>query len=86
MLKGEKDVREPKKRTISKAPKGQIYVCSACSKTFEDPYRVDVSCMLNRVLCYEDSLEYEDGRVIKAKAVEEDNEQNSITEEPDKSR
>lgn len=57
---------------LKKAPEGQIYVCGACGKTFKDPYKVDVSCMLNRVLCYEDSLEYEDGKVVKAKAVEEE--------------
>lgn len=65
-------MKEPKKRTMNKAPEGQIYVCGACGKTFKDPYEVDVSCMLNRVLCYEDSLEYEEGIVVKAKAVEEE--------------
>lgn len=65
-------MKEPKKRTMNKAPEGQIYVCGACGRAFNDPYEVDVSCMLNRVLCYEDSLEYEDGRVVKAKAVEEE--------------
>lgn len=57
---------------MNKAPEGQIYVCGACGKAFKDPYEVDVSCMLNRVLCYEDSLEYEGSRVAKAKAVEEE--------------
>lgn len=65
-------MKEPKKRTMNKAPEGQTYVCGACGKTFRDPYEVDVSCMLNRVLCYEDSLEYEGGIVVKAKAVVED--------------
>lgn len=65
-------MKEPKKRTMNKAPEGQIYVCGACGRAFNDPYEVDVSCMLNRVLCYEDSLEYEDGKVVKAKAVEEE--------------
>lgn len=51
---------------------GEIYVCGACGKAFKDPYKVDVSCMLNRVLCKEYSLEYgEDGRVIKADPVED---------------
>ena len=57
---------------MKEAPEGQVYVCGACGKAFRDPYKVDVSCMLNRVLCYEDSLEYKDGKVIKAKAVEEE--------------
>ena len=57
---------------LKKAPDGQVYVCSACGKTFRDPYKVDASCMLNRVLCYEDSLEYEGSRVMKAKPVEEE--------------
>ena len=52
------------------AKPGEIYVCGACGKTFIDPYKVDVSCMLNRVLCKEDSLEYdENGRVIKAEVI-----------------
>ena len=52
---------------------GEIYVCGACGKVFKDPYKVDVSCMLNRVLCKEDSLEYDkNGRVIKADPVKED--------------
>lgn len=52
---------------------GEIYVCSACGKTFNNPYNVDVSCMLNRVLCKEDSLGYDkNGRVIIAEPVEEE--------------
>lgn len=52
---------------------GEIYVCGACGKVFKDPYKVDVSCMLNRVLCKEDSLEYgKNGRVIKATPVKEE--------------
>lgn len=52
---------------------GEVYVCGACGKAFKDPYKVDVSCMLNSVLCKEDSLEYdENGRVIKADLVKED--------------
>ena len=51
---------------------GEIYVCGACGRAFKDPYKVDVSCMLNRVLCREDSIEYDkNGRVIKADPVEE---------------
>lgn len=57
---------------LKKAPEGQVYVCGACGKVFKDPYKVGVSCMLNRVLCYEDSLEYENEIVMKAKAVEEE--------------
>lgn len=54
---------------------GEIYVCGAYGKTFKNPYGVDVSCMLNRVLCKEDSLEYDkNGRVIKAKAAEGEDE------------
>ena len=54
---------------------GEIYVCGACGKTFTNPYKVDVSCMLNRVLCREDSLEYDkNGRVIKADPIEEEDE------------
>ena len=52
---------------------GEIYVCRACGKTFTNPYKVDVSCMLNRVLCKEDSLKYDkNGRVIEADIVEEE--------------
>lgn len=52
---------------------GEVYVCGACGKVFKDPYKVDVSCMLNRVLCKEDSLEYDkSGRVIKVVPVEEE--------------
>lgn len=52
---------------------GEIYVCAACGKTFTNPYKVDVSCMLNRVLCKEDSLEYDkNGRVIKVDPVKEE--------------
>lgn len=51
---------------------GEIYVCGACGKVFKDPYNMDVSCMLNGVLCKEDSLVYgKNGRVIKADPVEE---------------
>lgn len=50
----------------------EIYVCGCCGKVFKDPYKVDVFCMLNRVLCKEDSLEYDKyGRVIKAEPIKE---------------
>lgn len=52
---------------------GEIYVCGACGKAFVNPYSVSVSCMLNRVLCKEDSLEYDkNGRVVKADPVKEE--------------
>lgn len=52
---------------------GEIYVCGACGKVFSNPYKVDVSCMLNSVLCKKDSLKYgKNGRVIKATPVEEE--------------
>lgn len=58
-----------KKNESTLAPAGQIWVCGACGKTATDRYAFkDVSCMLNSVLCYEDSLEYENGRVVKADA------------------
>ena len=51
---------------------GEVYVCGSCGKVFKDPCKVDVSCMLNRVLCKEDSLEYDkSGRAVKADPVEE---------------
>lgn len=60
-------------KELKLAGPGQIYVCSACGKVFVNPYNVDVSCMLNRVLCKEDSVVYdENGRAIKAEAVEEE--------------
>ena len=58
---------------LKTAGRGEVYVCGACGKVFKDPYKVDVSCMLNRVLCKEDSLEYgKNGRVIKATPVKEE--------------
>lgn len=58
------------------APPGTIWVCGACGKTAEDRYGIegeksrgwDESCMMNAVLCMKDSLEYDGGRVIKADA------------------
>lgn len=58
---------------LKPADTGEVYVCGACGKVFKDPYKVDVSCMLNRVLCKEDSLEYDkNGRVIKADPVKKE--------------
>lgn len=55
------------------APAGQVWVCRYCGKYNTNRYEVgDESCMLNAILCYEDSLKIEDGRVVAAKAVEED--------------
>lgn len=58
------------------AAQGQVFVCGACGKQSKDKYGEqmigrgwDVSCMLNAVLCKEDSLRYENGLVIKAEAV-----------------
>lgn len=56
-----------------RAPKGQIWVCTACGKKARDKYGFDpidhgydVSCMINSVLCYEDKLRLKDsGRVAE---------------------
>lgn len=70
---------------LKNAGEGQVFVCSACGKAFNNPYEVSVSCMLNGVLCYEDSLKFgKGGRVIAAKAVEEEHEQEDVAEEPHK--
>jgi hypothetical protein len=60
------------------APEGQVYLCAACGKQSKDKYgeqRIshgwDVSCMMNSVLVYEDSIVYENGKIKSAKAVEE---------------
>jgi transposase-like protein len=47
-----------------------IYVCPACGKTANDTIDFsDVSCAINAVLCYKDTLECSmDGRVIKVDA------------------
>ena len=55
------------------APEGQVWVCAACGKRSKDLYGHqpinrgwDVSCMLNALLCREDSLTLgDDGRVTK---------------------
>lgn len=50
-----------------------IYVCPACGKTADKPTDFsDVSCAVNAVLCRKDSLVYDNDRVIKAEAVEEE--------------
>ncbi len=56
------------------APEGQMWVCGACGKYSRNRYTVgDESCYINSVLCYEDSLEKDEtGRIIKAKAVKEE--------------
>lgn len=56
------------------APEGQVWVCGACGKYDKNRYNVgDVSCYINSTLCYDDdTLKIEDGRVIEAKAVEEE--------------
>lgn len=60
------------------APAGQVWVCGACGKYNTNRYEVgDVSCFVNAVLCYEDSLKIENGRVVAAKAVEEENGSNA---------
>lgn len=60
------------------APEGQVYVCNACGKRSKDLYGKqkidfwwDESCAIHAVLCYESSLEFKDGKVIKAVAVTE---------------
>ena len=60
------------------APEGAIWVCGACGKTARDQYGLegthspgwDESCMLNAVLCREDSLHRKDGRVVDAEPFE----------------
>lgn len=57
------------------APEGQIFVCGACGKTSKDLYggqnsRWDESCMMNAVLCHENSIKKQNGLVTNAKAVE----------------
>ena len=62
-----------KKKLQDIAPVGQVWVCGACGKYSSNRYNVgDESCYMNAVLCYEDSLKIENGRVVSAKAVEEE--------------
>lgn len=56
------------------APTGAVWVCVACGKTARDRYGLkgehspgwDESCMLNALLCEEDSIVREGGKVVKA--------------------
>lgn len=58
------------------APDGQLFICGACGRFSKNLYGVegsswDESCMMNAVLCYENSVELDDsGRLKNAKAVE----------------
>lgn len=61
------------------AKKGQVFVCHACGKRSKDKYGDeaidkgwDESCMLNSVLCEEESIELKDDRVVKAVSVEKE--------------
>ncbi len=56
------------------APKGQVWVCTACGKISRDKfgmqrisYGYDESCMINSILCFEDKLVFDEtkSRVIK---------------------
>jgi len=58
---------------------GQVWVCGACGKTADkDRFGIegavssgwDESCMLNAILCKQDSIKTENGRVTHADAVE----------------
>jgi hypothetical protein len=52
--------------------KPTVYVCHACGKTANETIDFsDVSCAVNAVLCYKESLVYENGRVVQARAVEQ---------------
>lgn len=68
----------PKAKLQEMAPQGQVWVCGACGKYNKNRYRVgDVSCFINSVLCYDDkTLKLENGRVVSAKAVEENYKEN----------
>lgn len=61
-----------------RAPSGQIYVCGACGKRSYDKYGEykidpmwDTSCMINAILCYEESYR-KDENGIYADAVKEE--------------
>lgn len=52
------------------APKGQVWVCTACGKRSKDQFGEqnldggwDVSCTIHALLCYEDKLVIENDRV-----------------------
>lgn len=68
---------KPLPKYPEKAPEGQIFVCGACGKSrknlypqgFEDSW--DESCMLNAILCYEESIVRDPcGRITSCNAVE----------------
>ena len=71
------DYCKPRPKYPRMAGDGEIFVCGACGKTSKDLYGEDMddgfgwdeSCMLNAVLCEEDSLVYENGRIVKVDAV-----------------
>lgn len=70
------------------AKPGQVFVCMACGKRSKDRYGDskidpgwDESCMLNSYLCYEESLVVEKGRVVKARAVLEEGEEDDPFED-----
>lgn len=58
------------------APEGQVFICGACGKFSDTLFGDessgwDESCMMNAVLCYEDSIELnDDGSMRTARAVE----------------
>lgn len=66
-------------RSYQIAPKGTVWVCSACGKRARDrmtggiSHGWDVSCAMHAVLCLEDSIELRGGLVYSAKAVDGDN-------------
>ena len=69
---------KPKPKYPRMAGDGEIFVCGACGKTSKDlygeegddgGYSWDESCMLNAVLCIEESIVAENGRIVKADAV-----------------
>jgi hypothetical protein len=48
-----------------------LWTCAACGKTGPDRDTLgDVSCFVNSVLVYADSIVYEDGRAVRCDAVE----------------
>lgn len=64
---------------ISIAPAGQIFVCGACGKRSRDRYGFqkidagwDESCMLQAVLCREESYRRDENGAVYADLVEED--------------
>lgn len=50
-----------------------VYVCAACGKTASNKEDFkDVSCYIYAVLCKQESFVYENGLVIKADAIKEE--------------